>query len=376
MPAAVVVDVGWVNGLAAIRSLGRAGVPVHRGRPPRERARLPLPLRAARRLPRPGARTRTAFVALPRRRSATRSAGRRRSSRRTTTPLNAIARNRDDARRALPLPVPGLGGARAIQRKRFQLERARAAGVAVPRTLTPRSPAEALAAAARARLPGARQAVGPDRLQAARSAARRSAARPPPSSSARTPTPSRTTPMVQELIPGGDDELYTLGSYLAADGEALGLFSRPQAAPDAARRRHLPGRRGRLGRRGRRAGPRACSRALGFHGVSQVEFKRDPRDGALQADGGQPAPLAVARPRGRLRRRPARASPTGTSSATGSPPARDERRAASAGRSRCMAGTRPRARSGRPTSTPCSRSTIPSPALVQAARVVARASSR
>ena len=27
-PAAVVVDVGWVNGLAAIRSLGRAGVPV------------------------------------------------------------------------------------------------------------------------------------------------------------------------------------------------------------------------------------------------------------------------------------------------------------------------------------------------------------
>ena len=27
-PAAVVVDVGWVNGLAAIRSLGRVGVPV------------------------------------------------------------------------------------------------------------------------------------------------------------------------------------------------------------------------------------------------------------------------------------------------------------------------------------------------------------
>jgi hypothetical protein len=25
---AVVVDVGWVNGLAAIRSLGRAGIPV------------------------------------------------------------------------------------------------------------------------------------------------------------------------------------------------------------------------------------------------------------------------------------------------------------------------------------------------------------
>ena len=30
--------------------------------------------------------------------------------------------------------------------------------------------------------------------------------------------------MVQEVIPGGDEELYSLGSYLAADGEALGLF--------------------------------------------------------------------------------------------------------------------------------------------------------
>ena len=28
---AVVVDVGWVNGLAAIRSLGRAGIPVFAG---------------------------------------------------------------------------------------------------------------------------------------------------------------------------------------------------------------------------------------------------------------------------------------------------------------------------------------------------------
>src|SRR5262245_12616961 len=28
LPAAVVVDVGWVNGLAAIRSLGRGGAPV------------------------------------------------------------------------------------------------------------------------------------------------------------------------------------------------------------------------------------------------------------------------------------------------------------------------------------------------------------
>src|SRR5207244_13224042 len=32
-------------------------------------------------------------------------------------------------------------------------------------------------------------------------------------------------PMVQELIPSGPEEMYTLGSYLDRNGEALGLFS-------------------------------------------------------------------------------------------------------------------------------------------------------
>ena len=31
--------------------------------------------------------------------------------------------------------------------------------------------------------------------------------------------------MVQELVPGGDEELYSLGSYLREDGSPLGLFS-------------------------------------------------------------------------------------------------------------------------------------------------------
>ena len=88
-------------------------------------------------------------------------------------------------------------------------------------------------------------------------------------------------PMVQELIPGGDDELYTLGSYLRADGEALGLF---------------------CGRKLRQTPPGVGTcrvgealwvdevvdqglkllRALSFHGLSQVELKRDPRDGAYK----------------------------------------------------------------------------------------------
>ena len=55
--------------------------------------------------------------------------------------------------------------------------------------------------------------------------ARRSAARPRPRSKTRLREAEPYEPMVQEVIPGGDDELYTLGSYLREDGEALGLFS-------------------------------------------------------------------------------------------------------------------------------------------------------
>jgi predicted ATP-grasp superfamily ATP-dependent carboligase len=88
-------------------------------------------------------------------------------------------------------------------------------------------------------------------------------------------------PLVQELVPGGDEELYTLGSYLSADGEPLGLF---------------------CGRKLRQTPPvvGTCRvgealwveevvdhglrllRELGHIGLSQVEFKRDPRDGAYR----------------------------------------------------------------------------------------------
>jgi predicted ATP-grasp superfamily ATP-dependent carboligase len=87
--------------------------------------------------------------------------------------------------------------------------------------------------------------------------------------------------MVQELIPGGDGELYSLGSYLRADGEALGLFC-------GRKLRQTPPGVGtcRVGeavwvQEVVDAGLRLL-RALRFHGLSQVEFKRDPRDGRFK----------------------------------------------------------------------------------------------
>jgi predicted ATP-grasp superfamily ATP-dependent carboligase len=87
--------------------------------------------------------------------------------------------------------------------------------------------------------------------------------------------------MVQEVIPGGDDELYTLGSYVRADGKPLGLFS-------GRKLRQTPPGVGTC-----RVGEAVwvedvvesglkLLHALGFYGLSQVEFKRDPRDGAYK----------------------------------------------------------------------------------------------
>jgi D-aspartate ligase len=85
-------------------------------------------------------------------------------------------------------------------------------------------------------------------------------------------------PQVSEVIPGGDDALWTLGSYRDATGRPLASFTghklrqwptgfgTARAAeawwdPGLARRCH------------------ALLDEMGFHGISQVEVKRDTRDG-------------------------------------------------------------------------------------------------
>ena len=60
---------------------------------------------------------------------------------------------------------------------------------------------------------------------------------------------------------------------------AAGRLHRPQAAPVPARRRQLPRRRERAGTRSSPTPALRLLQELRFHGVTQVEFKRDPRDG-------------------------------------------------------------------------------------------------
>jgi D-aspartate ligase len=270
---ALVVDVGWVNGLAAIRSLGRAGISVlaldHGSSPLGFRSRYATPVR----VPDPAvdeagfisrvAETGPPAVVFPTH----------------DPPLNALARNRDRLDGFL-FPFPAWDTLEAIQDKRHQLEAARAAGVDTPETKYPASADEARAAAEELGFPILVKPRHPDgfkrrfggqafRCQTLEEVDRAYSDAEP------------FGPMLQEHVPGGDEELYSLGSYLSEDGEPLGLFSGRKLV-------QVPPEVGtcRIGeavwvQEVVDAGLRVL-RELGFHGLSQVEFKRDPRNGRFK----------------------------------------------------------------------------------------------
>jgi D-aspartate ligase len=269
--AAAVVDVGWVSGLAAIRSLGRAGIRVlaldHRPNALGFRSRYAEPLVSPD--PRAGESRFVAFV---------RALGEVVVFPTHDQELNAIARHLGDLPVLAPFPAWDL--LERVQSKRAQLEQAEDAGVAVPRTVYPGSAAEARAAAEEIGFPVLvkpehpvefkrrfrRQAFRCDTLQQVGDAYVQA---------------EEFAPMVQELVPGDDDTLYTVGSYLTSDGRALGVFCgrKLQQTP-----------RGigtcRVGEAVWVQEPvddaLRLLRGFGYFGLSQVEFKRDARDGLFK----------------------------------------------------------------------------------------------
>ena len=267
---AVVCDVGWVNGLATARSLGRRGVPVtgldHRRGALGFRSRYVAP----RACPDPVA-DEPGFAAVLA--DALEQAGRPTPVFCSHDPyLDAVARNAAALGERLLSPAPGWHVLEAIQSKLHQLHTAQEAGVAIPR----------IAAEATDDL-GYPVLVKPsDHVafkRAFRTQAFRCANREELDAALERAAPY--APIVQEWIPGGDDELYTLGSYLSREGRPLGLFC-------GRKLRQTPPGVGTC-----RVGEAvwveevveqglALLRALGFHGLSQVEFKRDPRDGSFR----------------------------------------------------------------------------------------------
>ena len=274
-PPTVVCDASFVNGLTAIRSLGRMGAPVfavdHRPSALGFRSRYAMPILS----PDPGTETDAYIDVLNELGDAI---GRPTPILPThDPPVNAIGRHRQELRDRYLCPFPGEERLALVQSKREQLERAAAVGVDTPKTAHPRSVEEALAEAERIGYPLLVKPSSPDGFR--RRFQRQAFRCESPQELERAYADAEPfEPMVQELIPGGDDELYTVGSYIAVDGTVLGLFS---------------------GRKLRQSPPGVGTcrvgeavwvqdnvdaalrllRAFEFHGVSQVEFKRDPRDG-------------------------------------------------------------------------------------------------
>ena len=269
--AAVVLNVGWVPGISALQTLGRAGVAAHavdhrsdalgfRSRHVHARHLSP------RRLDDEDAWT-DFLVALGDRLDAPAPIFAL-----ADDDLNAVAAVRDRLADRFLYPFPEWAVLKRIQDKRHQVERARELGIPTPRTAA--KPTDEL---------GFPVLVKPSRPDDFRRAfgvkAFRCGTRAELDVAWRRAQPYE--PMVWEWIPGGDDTLYTLGSYLTRDGDALGVFSGRKLLQDP------PG----IGT-ARVAEARwvdevfeqgvALLRGLGFHGVSQVEFKRDPRDGAYK----------------------------------------------------------------------------------------------
>ena len=253
--AAAVVDVGWVNGLAAIRSLGRAGIRVlaidHRP------SALGFRSKYAERLLAPDP-----FEQEHRFVNVVRALGEVVVFPTHDNVLNAIARYADDLDVLTPFPSWEL--LERVQSKRVQLEQAQAAGVDVPATGPATFPV----------------IVKPDRSVEFKRRYKRQAFRcdTPAQLEEALAKAEEFGPIVQELVPGGDDALYTVGSYLASDGRALGVFC-------GRKLRQTPPGIGTC-----RVGEAVwvqevvdaalqLLRAFGYHGLSQVEFKRDARDG-------------------------------------------------------------------------------------------------
>jgi D-aspartate ligase len=138
-------------------------------------------------------------------------------------PLNAIARAAGRLGGRFLYPFPPWEELATIQTKRGQLDAAERAGVAAPRTAHPGSAAEARTAAG---LIGFPVLVKPSSTEGFKRRFGRQAFRCETAAEVEGAYGDAEPyePMVQEVIPGGDDELYTLGSYLSPDGEALGLF--------------------------------------------------------------------------------------------------------------------------------------------------------
>lgn len=274
-PPAVVLQASGPNALGIVRSLGRAGVPViacdHDPRALGLVSRYALPARTADPLAEParfvddllalGAGAAAGGVLFATHDEAIAAIGPREAE------IDAVFRR----------PWSPWSAIRDIMDKGHQHAVARAAGFPVPATVTPEDDADVVALAGELRFP---MILKPRYAPEFRRRFRAQVLEVTDAEGLRRAwelaAPYR--PQVSEVIPGDDSRLWSLGSYRDAAGRPLASFT-------GRKLRQWPPRFGTA--RAAESGwdPELAARghalldALGFHGISQVEVKRDPRDG-------------------------------------------------------------------------------------------------
>jgi D-aspartate ligase len=275
-PPAVVLQSSFANGLGVIRDLAREDVPVL-ALDPNTRALGFASRHAASVVVPDPAGDEEAFVA------GLEALGRELPQRAVVFPTHdeyvwAVSRHAERLEPLFRIPFSHWETMRRVADKEEQLRAAWRAGIDTPRTIFVRSAAD---------LDGeARELSYPAVFKPVESLAfKRRFGRPVlviPSREELAEVHRRVddcgTLMLQEIVPGGDDELYTVGSYVNATSEPLAVFT-------GRKLRQHPRTFGtarfaesvwieELADAGLR-----LLKELRFHGVSQVEFKRDPRDG-------------------------------------------------------------------------------------------------
>ncbi len=260
------VGVGGAAGLSALRLLGRRGVGVYAV----DHRRSPLGFHSryaqSWRVPNP-ADEEAGFVA------GLRALGDELGDAAPIFPardadLNAVARNRDGLGGRFLYPFPAWDLLARVQEKRFQVRRARELGLAVPKTTGDPGDVERFPVLVKPSRPtGFRERFGKQALRCETRAELEVAVE-----SAR-----EFEPLIQEVIPGSDRTLFSLGVYIDASGDPLGIFCGRKV-------RQSPTGVGtcRIGEavwveRVVEQGLRLL-RELAFTGIAQVEFKYDSRD--------------------------------------------------------------------------------------------------
>lgn len=274
---ALVLQASYANGLGIIRDLGREGVPVMALDPNPRALGFASRFAAARVVPDP-AHDEAGFV------GALEAVGRELPQRAVIFPTHdeyvwTVSRNAERLGERFYVPFSGWEAMQRVADKQEQLRAAWRAGVDTPRTLFIDSAADLAS-------PEVDELAFPVIFKPAESLAfKRRFGRPV------LEIPSRAeleaiyakvgdcgTLMLQEIVPGGDEELYTVGSYLDEQSRPLAVFT-------GRKLRQHPRRFGTCRFAESVWLPDLADaalrllRELRFHGVSQVEFKRDPTDG-------------------------------------------------------------------------------------------------